>query len=235
MMYNRLKNPGTRVILGLLKDKKIVQRALNNMGRDLVVDGDIGNITIAAIKSVNNRVLHEKIEYLLYGEREKPSYTHLDWVKIAYRELGTKEIPGKKRSNHRVEQYHDATGYLSWALDDIPWCGSFVGFVMMKAGYEIPERAGTALEWLEFGKALHKPMMGAIAVKTRNGGGHVTFVVGVSEDDEYVYCLGGNQNDEVNIQRYRVTDFVDFRIPTNHIPSDDIPIMTGSNGSVRES
>ena len=43
-------------------------------------------------------------------------------------------------------------------------------------------------------------MVGAIATKKRNGGGHVFFVV--SFDAKYVYGLGGNQNDQVSIARF---------------------------------
>ncbi len=46
------------------------------------------------------------------------------------------------------------------------------------------------------------PAVGAIAVKTRNGGGHVTFVAGRTRGGTLA-CCGGNQNDEVNVSPYR--------------------------------
>jgi uncharacterized protein (TIGR02594 family) len=57
-----------------------------------------------------------------------------------------------------------------------------------------------ALSYAKYGQKLTKPMVGCIATKKRNGGGHVFFVV--SFDAKYVYGLGGNQNDQVSIARF---------------------------------
>ena len=231
MKYQRLKNPGTRVILRLIekhegkKGLKVVQRALNEMGKDLLIDGIIGPVTIAAIKSVNNKILHKKIETLLYrgvdsktnlkeDERIRKDGNNPIWIDIAEKEIGVKEIPGRG-SNPRIEQYHSAAGGGGWS-DDVPWCASFVSFVMQKAGYKLPKYPARALSWLKFGKSAYRPVYGAIAVKKRKGGGHVTFVVGKSKDGKYLYCLGGNQSDEVNIRRYRASIFKDFRIPIDY-------------------
>jgi len=245
-MYEKLKNPGTRVILRLLEETrgkdglKIVQRALNRMGKHLVVDGIIGPITTAAIKSVNNRKLHREIEKLLYPETSQSSSSHShnegeepSWLKIAHEELGVKEIHGW-RDNPRILQYHSAAGGAGWK-DEVPWCASFVAFVMRKAGYKPPKYPARALSWLKFGKSSFVPVLGAIAVKKRKGGGHVCFVVGKSADGKYIYCLGGNQNDEVNIKRYPVRVFVDFRIPKDYEPKAPLPIMHGKSGPGRES
>ena len=56
------------------------------------------------------------------------------------------------------------------------------------------------------------PALGAIAVKTRNGGGHVTFVAGRTRGGALA-CCGGNQNDEVNVSPYRRDVFVGFYWP----------------------
>ena len=47
-------------------------------------------------------------------------------------------------------------------------------------------------------------------LKTRNGGGHVTFVVGKTKDGKLV-CLGGNQNNMVNYAVYSASVFDEFR------------------------
>jgi uncharacterized protein (TIGR02594 family) len=56
------------------------------------------------------------------------------------------------------------------------------------------------------------PALGAIAVKKRNGGGHVTFVAGRTRGGALA-CCGGNQNDEVNISPYREDVLVGFFWP----------------------
>jgi len=241
MNTEQLKNYGTRLILELLDEHegkdglKKVQRALNSMGKNLVVDGLVGNITFHAIKSVNNKTLHRKI----YGNPSirfvKPSEPtdQPSWVKFAYQELGIKEISGDSASTERIEQYHDTVG-IAWADDDVPWCASFVGFVMLKANYRLVSNAFRALSWLNFGKRTARPVLGALAIKKRTGGGHVGFVVGKSEDEKHLYLLGGNQNDEVNISRYLRKDFVDLRVPVDYVDQYDLPIMHGKSGLVSE-
>jgi uncharacterized protein (TIGR02594 family) len=239
MKYDILKNPGTRAILHLSKDieeRKNIQRALNNMGKHLIVDGDIGPVTLHTIKTVNNRRLHEEILNIMFPGSNK-LYKKPKWIKIAYKEIGTKEYKGKA-SNKAVERYHSVAGYPNWS-DDVPWCASFVSFVMVKAGYtELPKYPARAKSWLNFGKRLINPVYGSIAVKSRHGGGHVTFVVGQSSDGNILYCLGGNQNDAVNIKRYRKSDFIAFVVPKDYdFSMRNIPIMNkkGKIVSVKES
>ncbi len=234
----RLKNPIMKLYVLELIEKddrekiKELQKCLVDMGRDLEIDGIFGPITTAAVKSVNNRRLAQMIldyrrvdtsksrKVLVEDEERDFIDIHRDilypsWIKYAMKELGVKERRGKRASNPRVEQYHDAVG-LPWAKDDVPWCGAFVGFCMLKAGYKIPKDAARALSWRRWGKSAGKPVFGAIAVKKRKGGGHVTFVVGQKGD--ILYCLGGNQHDEVCVSRYKKSVFIDFRIPKDYLP-----------------
>ena len=242
-MIELLKNPGTRVITRMMEKcggKKQLQIALNKMGKHLVVDGDLGPITIRAIKSVNNKILHQTLEKVMFGVETKKSKVKKvkskapSWVVYAYNELGTREIHGD-RDNPRVLQYHSAAGGSGWK-DEVPWCASFIAFIMIKAGYKVPYHPAAALSWLKFGRSVYRPVLGAIAVKHRpgSGKGHVTIVVGKSRDGKYVYCLGGNQNDEVNIKRYPVSVFSDFRVPHDYKDVYSLKIMTGRGGAVRE-
>jgi len=224
-LLNNLKNIGTRLAL-INADKKVseaFQRALNDMGKHLVVDGDIGPITIKAIKEVSNKELRIRVWDILYPKEKNKS--ELQYIQYAINELGVHEIPGKG-SNRRVEQYHSAVGYPNWS-DDVPWCASFVGFIMLKAGYSLPELPARALSWKNFGKKVSKPIYGAIAVKKRKGGGHVTFVVGTLKNSNYLVCLGGNQGDKVGLSIYHKSKFKYFRVP-NDYPSKEIemPIYT---------
>ena len=151
-------------------------------------------------------------ELSIIRESKDPHY-----ITIARNELGVKEIAGK-RHNKRVLKYH-ATSSGKYKDEKVPWCGSFINWVMKEAGYKetvkVPERAK---EWKRFGKSVSEPTLGSIAVKSRNGGGHVTFMIGESKGGKYLYCLGGNQDDAGTIKRYKKSVFTDFRIPNNYDP-----------------
>ena len=237
VLLNRLRNISTRLALinADKKTRKAFQKALNQMGKNLVVDGDIGPITIKAIKEVRNKELRERVWNILFP-KEKNQY-ELQYVLYAKQELGIHEIPGPK-SNKRIEQYHSAVGYPYWK-DDIPWCASFIGFIMLKAGYELPELPARALSWKNFGKKIDHPVYGAIAIKKRKGGGHVTLVVGQLPNSNYLVCLGGNQNDQVKLSIYHKDVFKYFRIP-NDYPKQIIPLpiyrnLTNANIKIKES
>lgn len=154
-------------------------------------DGDLGYETKAAIDSL----------------------TIPKFLKIGLKEVGIKEYAGEA-DNPDVIKYHKTTAGR-YSDDEVPWCGSFVNWVMLKAGYDItvpyPERATS---WEMFGEVIDEPVLGTVAIKSRRGGGHVCIVIG---KDLYgnLLCLGGNQNDEVNIKVYPQSAFHAFRQPLN--------------------
>ncbi|MFA7029996.1 MAG: TIGR02594 family protein [Candidatus Cloacimonadaceae bacterium] len=183
---------------------KRLQIILNQQGAKLIVDGDLGNLTKQAIDNLKIP-LH---------------------LKIALKEVGTREIVGEK-DNPRVKEYHTSVGGIGWK-DEIAWCGSVMGWIMLKAKYitkrieySPPTYAYRALSWVKFGKSVN-PCIGAVCVKSRKGGGHVTLLVGQLRDGRLL-CAGGNQNNEFNIGIYRVSDFLDFRLPSHLIPQ---PLLT---------
>lgn len=170
---------------------------------------------LSDLKHMINRVLIKHPE-LKHHTMEEISNIEIEpkWITLARKELGVHEVAGKK-TNKIIDNYHKSTGMLNWH-DDIPWCGSFVNYIMKKAGYDTPKKPYRALSWLKFGKSSGYPVLGAIAVKKRRGGGHVTFVVGISNDGRYIHCLGGNQNDSVKISTYKTNAFTDFRVPFDY-------------------
>lgn len=172
-----------------------LQKLLNQSGHDIEIDGLFGNQTSAAIEDMN-----------------VPG-----WIKTAMKEIGTVEIPGSKH-NQRIMEYHKISGGFS--TDEIPWCGSFVNWVMRKNGFETVPIPARAKSWTGFGKS-SCPIVGSIAVKERNGGGHVCFVVGRNIMGD-LYCLGGNQSNGVNIKLYPKDVFIDFRVP-KEMKTDDLP------------
>ena len=136
------------------------------------------------------------------------------WLTIAENERGVKEMAGAA-ANPRIIEYH-ATTKLKATSDEVPWCSSFVNWVMSQAKYPRTSSAA-ARSWLEYGRET-LPHMGAIAVFRRKGGNHVGFYVG--ETPTAVRVLGGNQSNEVNVRLYRKSDLIGYRLP-NKLNADD--------------
>jgi uncharacterized protein (TIGR02594 family) len=128
---------------------------------------------------------------------------------IAEAEVGVHEdaIPG--RQNQRIIEYHQATS-LRATTDEVPWCSSFVNWVMKQAGYRGTNSA-LAKSWLDWGLAIESPRAGAVVVIKKKGaasdvatgsstGFHVAFFVSVSP--AYIRLLGGNQGDQVRYSNF---------------------------------
>jgi len=169
------------------KHVKELQEFLNANGANLIEDGAFGVKTSAAIDELDTQY----------------------WIKIGLKEVGTLEVIGGG-SNSRIEYYHKIAG-LPWAKDQIPWCGSAMAYVFQKAQIPLPKNPARALSWSHLGIALDIPVVGCIAVKRRNGGGHCGIVLAIK--GQYLLLLGGNQSDAFNIKVYRVSSFDWFRYP----------------------
>jgi uncharacterized protein (TIGR02594 family) len=150
------------------------------------------------------------------------------WIDTAQLEIGQKEVPGAK-ANPRILEYFAASRY--WGKDDTggknAWCGSFAAWVLTKHGFIPPKNAFRATEWLNFGQRLDKPVYGAVGFKPRKGGGHVSFIVGQSEDGLHYYMLGGNQGDAVNVTKYPTSVWSGFVFPLGAALTGALPIYDG--------
>ncbi|RCU50589.1 TIGR02594 family protein [Corallincola holothuriorum] len=149
-------------------------------------------------------------------------------MKTAYQELGQSEVAGPK-ANPKIIQYFSAAKF--WGTDDSggknAWCASFVAWVMQKHGYTPVKNAFRAKSWKDFGKTINAPVQGAIAIKSRAGGGHVGFVVGQSATGNNLFILGGNQGNKVSIARYPASVWETFVVPATFDESSGLlPIYT---------
>lgn len=134
--------------------------------------------------------------------------TRYSWMIIAEGEKGVKEITGISSHTPRILEYHAMTT-LKAKADEVPWCSSFMNWVMHRAGYPIT-RSAAAKSWLKWGKEV--PLQyGAIVVLKRTGGHHVGFYTG--ETANTVYLLGGNQADAVNVRQYKKELILSARMP----------------------
>jgi uncharacterized protein (TIGR02594 family) len=150
------------------------------------------------------------------------------WMATAEREIGQKEVVGAK-ANPRIMEYHRASKF--GAKDDSgaanAWCGSFVAWVLAQHGHSAPPHAYRAKAWVSFGVAVKKPVYGAICYKSRAGGGHVAFIIGQERDGKHYLMLGGNQDNEVNITRYKAGLWEAFIFPSGTHPGSTLPVYKG--------
>lgn len=132
-------------------------------------------------------------------------------LEIALTQYGTWEWPGKQ-TNPRVLNYFKEIGQ-KWVKDDeTAWCAAFANWCLVKAGK--PQTGSLAARsFLKYGVSTKKPQLGDLAVfwrGTKTGAeGHVAFYI--SETPSFVYVLGGNQSDQVNIQKHSKATLLDYR------------------------
>jgi uncharacterized protein (TIGR02594 family) len=133
------------------------------------------------------------------------------WLEIASHELGVSEIVGLDH-NKRILQYHSETS-LKATSDEIPWCSSFVNWVMKQSMIKGTYSAA-ARSWLNWGYESASLVNGCIVVLKRGNdekSGHVGFLVG--HDESFVHILGGNQSNKVCVQKYARHDVLGYRWP----------------------
>jgi len=230
-----------------------LQRALTGAGEPLlVVDGDFGPVTERAVKALQK---HHGLAETGRADAGTLRFLGLDveptadpfppWMMPLWHLHGTKEVPG--RGNNAVimslaPKIAKRFPSLQWPVsifssDEVPWCGAAVAYSVAEAGIMPDTRYPSALAWSDWGQKLNGPAVGAVAVKTRRGGGHVFFVAG--RDGNNLAGLGGNQANSVKISPFNPLDITAYRWP----PGVPLPASTefhnlprvGANGPVGQS
>jgi uncharacterized protein (TIGR02594 family) len=139
------------------------------------------------------------------------------WMRVARADLGVKERPGSAH-HPRILEYHQATR-LHATTDEVPWCASFVNWCLKKADY-LGTQSAAAASFRTWGVACEL-QPGAVVVFGKSdpdavGTGHVGFVDHFDED--WVWVLGGNQNNAVNVAKRPRKRVVAVRWPTGKEP-----------------
>lgn len=135
-------------------------------------------------------------------------------LKIAVPELGQKEISGPEH-NPTIVNYAKEAGF-TWINDDeTPWCSIFVNWVAKKAGLPTSNKLN-ARSWLLEGQVVdNTPEPGDLVIfwreKPQSWKGHVGIFFGFSADGKRVYCLGGNQGNQVSVSAYLRDTALGFR------------------------
>ncbi|GAA5038314.1 hypothetical protein GCM10011506_34720 [Marivirga lumbricoides] len=136
-------------------------------------------------------------------------------IQKAISQLGEKEVQGKDSHNPTIIQYAQEAGF-TWVNDDeTPWCSIFVNWVAKSCQLKCSNKAN-ARSWLTIGKNVDaNPEPGDIVIFWRESKlswkGHVGFFFGYSHDVKRVYCLGGNQGNQVSISAYPSETVLGFR------------------------
>ena len=134
-------------------------------------------------------------------------------INIALNQYGVTEIIGGNH-NPTILNYFKEIGHQWVVTDETAWCSAFMNWVALKAN---KERSGklTARSWLAAGIKTNDPKIGDVVVFWRGSKnswkGHVGLFIGFSEDKKKIFCLGGNQNNQVNIQSYPSYRLLEFR------------------------
>lgn len=235
--------PTTRIDnSALTKDEvRFIQSALLARGIDPgPIDGIMGRRTEAAIIAFKARKGMKARPYvgpLTWAALQDQPGVVIDndqlppWIKIGLRYKGYHEV----RDNAALREFLASDGHALGDPAVFPWCGDYVETCIKLA---LPNEPFTgdvgknpywALNWLKFGIPC-EPQLGAIFAISRNGGGHVGFIVG--EDDKRYYCLGGNQSNTVSIAPIAKSRFKSssFRYPsTAYVPPKIVlPYMTSA-------
>lgn len=153
---------------------------------------------------------------------------------VALSLYGTAEKPGPG-NNPSIIAWAKATGlYKVYKADSIAWCGLFMAYAALQAGWTPPVNPLGARNWQEFGTKAKEPMLGDVLVFTRKGGGHVGIYVG--EDSSAYHVLGGNQSDMVTIKRVAKNRLLQARrCPWNIAQPGNVRVVTlGATGSLSQ-
>jgi len=133
------------------------------------------------------------------------------WLTEARKYIGTKEIPGVKHES-LIVSWWKAIKRGGIKSDEVPWCAAFVGAMLESVGIQ-SSRFESAKSYLSWGVPLEEPQVGCVVVFTRDGGGHVGFVVGRDKYNRLI-VLGGNQGNAVTIAAFSRDRVSGYRWPT---------------------
>jgi uncharacterized protein (TIGR02594 family) len=132
-------------------------------------------------------------------------------IELALSQVGIKEIVGRKH-NPEVLKYFKETGQSWVTTDEMAWCSAFANWICKKSGLPYTGKLN-ARSWLKVGRKVDMPKLGDIVVFWRESPqswkGHVAFFI--RETKNWIYVLGGNQNNQVKISAYPKYRLLQYR------------------------
>lgn len=154
------------------------------------------------------------------------------WIAEASKHIGLTEIKGPKHHPEILQMWKDIKrGGIK--DDETPWCAAFVWAMLERVGIR-STRFESARSYLQWGRTLSEPVLGCVVVFTREGGGHVGFLVGKDKAGNLL-ILGGNQSDQVNIRAFPVSRVSGYRYPAEiPLPTEPLPLLSSADLSRSE-
>lgn len=152
------------------------------------------------------------------------------WLTEARKHIGTREIPGH-RHEPKIVAWWRSIKRGGIKDDETPWCAAFVGACLETVGI-VSSRFESARSYLTWGRQIEAPVHGCIVVFSRDGGGHVGFLVGVDAQGNLL-ILGGNQGNAVNIRSFPRSRVSGYRwplavpLPGSALAVGEAPTTTG--------
>lgn len=131
---------------------------------------------------------------------------------IALSQYGLKEASGKEDNPAIIEMFN-ALGFDGKTLkDETAWCSAFVNWCCKVSGLPFTGKLN-ARSWLEWGVDVTDPELGDIVIYWRGSPdgwqGHVGFYI--TERAGWIYTLGGNQGNQVQISAYPASRLLGYR------------------------
>jgi uncharacterized protein (TIGR02594 family) len=131
---------------------------------------------------------------------------------IARSYIGTTEGPGPA-DNPVIMEMYASVGHDWVEHDSVAWCAAFVGHCLERAEIRSTRKL-TARSYLDWGVPVDvtDAQQGDIGVIPRGSSswqGHVFFIDRI--EGQWVWGLGGNQDDAVNVKRYPVSKLLGVR------------------------
>lgn len=157
----------------------------------------------------------------------------IKWIAEARKYLGTKEIPGQQHEP-KILQWWRSIKRSGIKSDEVPWCAAFVGGCLEAVGV-VSSRFESAKSYMFWGMQIAEPTYGCIVVFSRDGGGHVGFVVGQDAKGRLM-VLGGNQMNMVSIAPFERSRVTSYRWPSTVVlQKNPLPlIVSGAASSINE-
>lgn len=151
------------------------------------------------------------------------------WVTHARADLGQSETLGPNDSPWLRRMWAGLSA--SWLLGQ-PWCGGAMAHWIGKSGHNYPRAYYRAKEWLKWGEVLDGPVVGAIVVLDRDGGGHVGVAVGKDARGRLL-LISGNAGNCVSIAPFDMARVLGYRFPSMAwaTPKVQLPLLTASGAS----
>jgi uncharacterized protein (TIGR02594 family) len=138
---------------------------------------------------------------------------------IARSYIGTTEGPGPA-DNPIIMEMYASVGHDWVEHDSVAWCAACVGHCLERAGIRSTRKL-TARSYLDWGVPVETAdaQQGDIGVIPRGSSswqGHVFFIDRI--EGQWVWGLGGNQDDAVNVKRYPASKLLGVRRAGNVAP-----------------